>query len=763
MRVRNVPRVPNSRCKALKLMVKIENDPFKDHEATFEDLNEVLGREWFKRMWTYQEILLASSPVLICGDRSVLWDTFARTIIFLENCGVNYTGYALDGTLDPDKLGTIHDLQNIYALVFSRDNLMALGERNSAQQSQGGAVQLADSAEQSTDLCSYESFIQSITPKYRKLRRRFSWLRYIMCFLAALMIATVGTTAATNQSRRAANRDAALMSSVVDEILSRPSSTSRATSTPTPGPTSTRAPSASVTATIFTSATRTLLGLQATITPFSIPASFSLDSAKSEYIESCSSSCLARVTAPMSTCLHSCVHEYNPENEKPPFPTVAIVLPSIFLAVFIGLTIFFCCVTMNETAGYKLKPRGRVITWNGKMPSESPRREDIGQNVIAALRSRNATHNADKAFAVQPILRRLADIEILAPDYSLELKEIYKGLTIQVIQSTGSLKPLLLAAQHRFPQFLSWVPDWSTEFETFWNRQTDARNDNFKASLDSKPSWHVSPENDSLTVRGRRICAITDCVEFQETQNVYLPEEKQVHLENLRKLLQLEFSRTEIAYLAWELKFEQRANAGYEATNWCYRLSSYMKRDIEKQGLEKWFQKIEKSVLRGYKLCEELDVDPEDLHFDHWRKSHTFTNNSAGYDDYDFFQTHIYMCNVLARNKRQIFITDKIDPYRGKDSRPGVYSFPWSNEASRKEFLEKMAERGSRPYAGISRFEVKIGDELILIAGLHLPLVVRVEGDSRRLVSPAIVAFMMEGEFWNSALEESGLDEFRLC
>jgi hypothetical protein len=74
-----------------------------------------------------------------------------------------------------------------------------------------------------------------------------------------------------------------------------------------------------------------------------------------------------------------------------------------------------------------------------------------------------------------------------------------------------------------------------------------------------------------------------------------------------------------------------------------------------------------------------------------------------------------------------------------------------------------VTPRLGRPYLGISKSGVEVGDELILIAGLHLPLVVRVEGDSRRLVSPAIVALMMEGEFWNPALEESELDEFKIC
>lgn len=140
-------------------------------------------------------------------------------------------------------------------------------------------------------------------------------------------------------------------------------------------------------------------------------------------------------------------------NQGSKVATVTTVLLSIFLAVFIGLTIFFCCLTMNE--GIIGQNGIRTISWNDEVLSKNSRRKDIGQNVIAALRSRNATHNADKAFAVQPILCRLADIKIPAPDYLLELKKIYKDLTIQVIQSTESLEPLLLTIQHRFSQFLS--------------------------------------------------------------------------------------------------------------------------------------------------------------------------------------------------------------------------------------------------------------------------------------------------------------------
>ncbi|KAF7510993.1 hypothetical protein GJ744_005539 [Endocarpon pusillum] len=38
-----------------------------------EGLQDLLCREWIRRIWTYQEIILAKNPVVICGDRMVTW------------------------------------------------------------------------------------------------------------------------------------------------------------------------------------------------------------------------------------------------------------------------------------------------------------------------------------------------------------------------------------------------------------------------------------------------------------------------------------------------------------------------------------------------------------------------------------------------------------------------------------------------------------------------------------------------------------------
>lgn len=50
-----------------------------------EHFEELLGREWINRVWTYQEIILATNPVIVCGNKSLSWDNFVRGIEFLFN------------------------------------------------------------------------------------------------------------------------------------------------------------------------------------------------------------------------------------------------------------------------------------------------------------------------------------------------------------------------------------------------------------------------------------------------------------------------------------------------------------------------------------------------------------------------------------------------------------------------------------------------------------------------------------------------------
>ncbi|KAF8849413.1 HET-domain-containing protein, partial [Acephala macrosclerotiorum] len=56
--------------------------PFDTHE--YLALSNFLGRNWFERLWIWQEVLLSShDPVVVCGNRSLAWDAIRSAMLCL--------------------------------------------------------------------------------------------------------------------------------------------------------------------------------------------------------------------------------------------------------------------------------------------------------------------------------------------------------------------------------------------------------------------------------------------------------------------------------------------------------------------------------------------------------------------------------------------------------------------------------------------------------------------------------------------------------
>ncbi|KAK2748256.1 heterokaryon incompatibility protein [Colletotrichum kahawae] len=53
-------------------------------EAVREIIEGVLGRPWFERMWTLQELLLATHATILCGEQVIAWDTFCQSLELME-------------------------------------------------------------------------------------------------------------------------------------------------------------------------------------------------------------------------------------------------------------------------------------------------------------------------------------------------------------------------------------------------------------------------------------------------------------------------------------------------------------------------------------------------------------------------------------------------------------------------------------------------------------------------------------------------------
>jgi hypothetical protein len=52
--------------------------------STWDALNHLLARGWFRRLWIIQEIQLAKSTIVVCGHDTTVWATFWQAAAFLE-------------------------------------------------------------------------------------------------------------------------------------------------------------------------------------------------------------------------------------------------------------------------------------------------------------------------------------------------------------------------------------------------------------------------------------------------------------------------------------------------------------------------------------------------------------------------------------------------------------------------------------------------------------------------------------------------------
>ena len=46
------------------------------------DLDEIFSRDWIRRAWTYQEIILSPNPTIVCGNKILSWEDVATYLMF---------------------------------------------------------------------------------------------------------------------------------------------------------------------------------------------------------------------------------------------------------------------------------------------------------------------------------------------------------------------------------------------------------------------------------------------------------------------------------------------------------------------------------------------------------------------------------------------------------------------------------------------------------------------------------------------------------
>lgn len=150
----------------------------RSDQVLFEDLISLLDNVWLTRMWTYQEILLASNPILVLGNTHLQWSMLERAIIFLQ-----YSGFC--GRLQP-RLNRV--LEAWTELILSRDRLHAVQAASSDNSVWPRFPSPEGKDLQRTNLLLYRDSVIDVAEIVNGTKRSCTTITWIIGFCAILTV-----------------------------------------------------------------------------------------------------------------------------------------------------------------------------------------------------------------------------------------------------------------------------------------------------------------------------------------------------------------------------------------------------------------------------------------------------------------------------------------------------------------------------------------------------------------------------------------------
>lgn len=622
-------------------------------KTTAEDLEELLTRDWINRIWTFQEIVLASNPVIVCGNRCLSWCRFAIGINFLHYSGIN------------DKNGEpiIKNLDAWIDVSSGRDYVTACS---------GIHTELPYLNRSSkTTLQLYKRFLIKVGQSMVYIQ---GWVSLLFngfgCLILIILIPWLTLRLAFGTSKK----EEVVSTSVIDAAVN---------------------------------ATSSAVACAVTCASGSIHA--------------CAKACHEAAGAADSV---------NDLIDSLEWQILYTELDCAFGVPF-AISLTLVLVTFVLSLGF---PGKSYLLRGLALQNGSPK-----VNLVETLCYRKSKDERDKVFGVQSILQELSCFRLRSIDNAAPLERIYKQLCIQLMEVIGTLQFLLPATTNHFPGHPTWVPNWAADFDSFWLKPTLFRNKGLHATPGSVGHWTLDPDNnDVLIVRGRQICSIKSCSRFRETWSTYDPKQRSLHLENLRTM-----------FACWDIFYSE------EATLWRkleVRSGFGLMRCIDQSAVDGWKKFLK--IHHEEEPCKVLDLLEHGTDSSLRKKRSLF--NSGGASLQEIFRAHISICNILARTEKMIFQGSSILVQKSQAERNlenlllGVGDIEGANW---KGFEIK----------GICTRNVRVGDVVVLVAGVSSPLIIRRGHTSMSLVSPAIINGAMEGEFWDSSWQSEELDRIYLC
>lgn len=681
----------------------------------FEDLIALLDNVWLTRMWTYQEILLASNPILVLGNTHLQWSILERAIIFLQYSGVC-------GRLQP-RLNRI--LETWTELVLSRDRLHAV-EATSIDNSVRPRFSSPEGKDlQRTNLLRYRDSVIDVAELVNGIKRSCVTIAIIICFCAVLTIIVDGFGALLDY-----------------EIFGHP---------------------------VKESLHDLLVASNKTIGP----------------LTACLQAC-RDITAPtcISTCKSVDFKLSKLESAKETFGSASgiwhrdvwlIALPVIiFVLVLLSVSLVWFSKSLDQRA------RGPVYPPN-----------DTTLNLVKGLCTRRCTEAKDKALAVQAVLQRLSTFELRLPDTTLPVRKIYSELSRNIIEVTGSLALLIPAAASHLEDSPSWVPDWSVAMDRLWIGQPLYLGHPADATPGSQSLFRWDDPNKSvLTVSGiLRYGKVSQIYQLIETSDIYQPQDLVKHCANLRRISRFLHYITESRpkdvndQLSILLGTDDYRLVGSEVRHITNLLSVLSEVDdyglaaFKTEDFEQWADCLMEFRLNDPMLLLSL-LTQENIE----NRMKMYRQHGSGHISYQrmlfhrlttrdtslakIWQTHIAICNALARSQKVFFCTS-LQLYGincGEDPRQRAHHRRREVDVG-GPLLSKNEKLDASHIIidfGMACDTIKPGDNLALIGGVRMPLLLRITPETSKLISPAIIPRLMTGRGWDDSLEITNLTKIHL-
>lgn len=212
---------------------------------------------------------------------------------------------------------------------------------------------------------------------------------------------------------------------------------------------------------------------------------------------------------------------------------IALAIASIFIVVVYRLS--------GNLSHAVRRPRRRYLRHN---PEIWPEESSAQNTVLAAIWGRQCKEPKDFNFGTRNLMQLLTRTELTHLDYSSSLGEVFRDLTVNLLQLTHSPELVLAALRSSMPGAPSWTVDWSMRAPLRLYPGNFERYHGLCYDLTARPapqdSWRFDPLRPNvLQVRAWMLGTVTAVLDFEKLEDNSTHDKHAAHIHNLEALLRL--------------------------------------------------------------------------------------------------------------------------------------------------------------------------------------------------------------------------------